>query len=149
MKKIFILIVSTFSLQFTIAQVSFNTGNVDFDADLNVINTNAKTDLGKFKTDLSVSYNVSVTEIDKLLNLGMVPGEVYLGLEIISIANRTINDLTTSYTKNKGKGWGVIAQELGIKPGSDEFHALKGKCKNKKDKGNGNGKSNGNGNGKK
>jgi hypothetical protein len=26
---------------------------------------------------------------------------------------------------NKGKGWGVIAKNLGIKPGSAEFHALK------------------------
>jgi hypothetical protein len=29
------------------------------------------------------------------------------------------------YKKNRGKGWGVIAKSLGIKPGSPEFHALK------------------------
>ncbi len=29
------------------------------------------------------------------------------------------------YQGNKGKGWGVIAKSLGIKPGSPEFHALK------------------------
>ena len=29
------------------------------------------------------------------------------------------------YRNNKGQGWGVIAKNLGIKPGSDEFHALK------------------------
>ncbi len=29
------------------------------------------------------------------------------------------------YQSGKGKGWGVIAKELGIKPGSREFHALK------------------------
>ena len=29
------------------------------------------------------------------------------------------------YTPNKKKGWGAIAKELGIKPGSAEFHALK------------------------
>ncbi|HEX9934232.1 MAG TPA: hypothetical protein VGB38_03460, partial [bacterium] len=29
------------------------------------------------------------------------------------------------YKSGKGKGWGVIAKSLGIKPGSDEFHALK------------------------
>jgi hypothetical protein len=29
------------------------------------------------------------------------------------------------YKQSKGKGWGVIAKELGIKPGSPEFHALK------------------------
>jgi hypothetical protein len=29
------------------------------------------------------------------------------------------------YKSGKGKGWGVIAKSLGIKPGSKEFHALK------------------------
>jgi hypothetical protein len=29
------------------------------------------------------------------------------------------------YQANRGKGWGVIAKSLGIKPGSREFHALK------------------------
>ena len=29
------------------------------------------------------------------------------------------------YKANKGRGWGVIAKKLGIKPGSKEFHELK------------------------
>jgi hypothetical protein len=29
------------------------------------------------------------------------------------------------YKAHKGQGWGVIAKNLGIKPGSKEFHALK------------------------
>jgi hypothetical protein len=29
------------------------------------------------------------------------------------------------YKTSKGKGWGVIAKSLGIKPGSAEFQALK------------------------
>ena len=29
------------------------------------------------------------------------------------------------YKSDKGKGWGVLAKSLGIKPGSQEFHALK------------------------
>jgi hypothetical protein len=30
------------------------------------------------------------------------------------------------YERDHGQGWGVIAKRLGIKPGSAEFHALKG-----------------------
>jgi hypothetical protein len=30
------------------------------------------------------------------------------------------------YEQNRGQGWGVIAQRMGIKPGSPAFHALKG-----------------------
>jgi len=29
------------------------------------------------------------------------------------------------YHYHAGKGWGAIARELGIKPGSSQFHALK------------------------
>jgi hypothetical protein len=29
------------------------------------------------------------------------------------------------YKSGKGRGWGVLAKSLGIKPGSKEFHALK------------------------
>jgi len=29
------------------------------------------------------------------------------------------------YDVNKDKGWGVMAKNLGIKPGSDAFHSLK------------------------
>ena len=29
------------------------------------------------------------------------------------------------YQSGKGRGWGELAKDLGIKPGSAEFHALK------------------------
>ena len=29
------------------------------------------------------------------------------------------------YNSGNGKGWGVLAENLGIKPGSKEFHASK------------------------
>jgi hypothetical protein len=55
-----------------------------------------------------------------------------------------------TYKRNKGKGWGVIAQRLGIKPGSAEFHRLKkgdfelaGGKAGGKGKGNGKGKGHG------
>lgn len=139
MKPIFISFLVTLILQSISAQISFNTGSVELDADLNIINTNAYNDLTKFKSDLSVSFNVSTATIDNMFSLKMVAGEIYLALEIASLVTKPIDDVIVVYKANKGKGWGVIAQEIGIKPGSDAFHALKGKCKNKKEKGNGKG----------
>jgi hypothetical protein len=146
MKRIFISFIMLASINVLSAQISFNTGNTELDADLNIINTDANKDLSKFKTDMNVSFGVSITTIDNMFQMGMAPGEVYLSLEIANTVNKPLNDVVTTYRLNKGKGWGVIAQEMGIKPGSDEFHALKGKCKNKKDHGNGNGNGRGNGN---
>lgn len=143
MKRLFILFAALMSLPFLSAQISFNTGSDELDADLNTINTNANLDLSAFKTDLSVSFGVSMPVIDNLFSQNMSAGEVYLALEISTVAGKPIDDVILVYQRNKGKGWGVIAQEMGIKPGSDEFHALKGKCKDKKDHGNGNGKGKG------
>ncbi len=145
MKHLFLFLLAVTLGSTTHAQIAFNTGSVEFDADLNIINTNANADISAFKSDMSISFGVSIGTVESMLSMNMVPGEVYLALEIGSVTRKPVEDVLVVYRTHKGKGWGVIAQELGIKPGSDEFHALKGKCKAKKDKGN---KGNGNGKGK-
>jgi transketolase len=42
-----------------------------------------------------------------------------------------VYDVYSCYNKNKGKGWGVIAKEMGIKPGSDQFKRLKSQMSQK------------------
>lgn len=135
------------------AQIAFNTGSAEMDANLNSINVDAQVNLPKFKADLSLSFGVPQSKIDYMLSINMQPAEVYLALEIANITHSDCDQVVEAYNKNKGKGWGVIAKEMGIKPGSAEFHALKDKTKGKKSKGNGKkegkGKSNGKGKGKK
>ena len=41
------------------------------------------------------------------------------------VASRPVEVVTKEYQAHKGLGWGVIAKNLGIKPGSKEFQALK------------------------
>jgi hypothetical protein len=41
------------------------------------------------------------------------------------MTNRPPDSVLRTYQTDKGRGWGVIAKSLGIKPGSTEFHALK------------------------
>lgn len=143
MKNLFVAFLTCISFTALQAQISFSTGDTDFDADLNIINTNANADLTAFKLDITATFGTTSAVVDNMLSINMVPGEIYLAFEIAKAVSKPIDDVLVVYKKNKGKGWGVIAKEMGIKPGSDEFHALKGKAKNKKDKGN-----NGNGNGK-
>ncbi len=144
MKKIFVLLLSTLSLGLS-AQIDFKTGDVELDADLNSINANAKTDLTAFKADLTASFGVSTKNVDYMLSINMEPAEIYFALEISVAVNKPIETVVDTYEANRDKGWGFIAQELGIKPGSPEFHALKGNSKTKKEKtsktNNGNGQS--------
>ena len=44
-----------------------------------------------------------------------------------SLSGKPVATVVDVYRKNKAKGWGFVAKELGIKPGSKEFKALKDK----------------------
>jgi hypothetical protein len=128
-------------------QVNFRTGSLKLDGDLNQINVEAKADFGKFKAEMGVTYNIAEARIDYYhAELRMEPAEIYFALEISNVTSRPIDDVVRVYTDNRGNGWGKIAQDLGIKPGSPAFHALKGKVKNKA--GNGTGKEKGQNKGK-
>jgi len=136
MKRITILLIALFLSILNYAQVPFNTGNSELDADLVKINADAKLDFGAFKTDLALTYNISDKKIDYLsVSVKMEPAEIYLTLEISKLSGRSIDDVIEIYEVHKDKGWGFIAKELGIKPGSPEFHGLKEQTKNQGAKG--------------
>jgi hypothetical protein len=141
MKNLFLFLFA-FNFYLVSAQtISFNTGNVQFDSDLNIINTQARNDVSSFRRDMKLSYNVSEKKLDHMsVNLHMSFGEIYLSLEISRIAKVSLDEVLNVYKKHKSKGWGVIAKQLGIKPGSAQFHQLKNNASSKKGKGQGQGK---------
>jgi hypothetical protein len=147
MKIIFTLLFSLF-IYFVSAQVSFQTGSAQLDTDLNVINTRANLDFGAFKAGLVLDYNIAENRIDFMrTSLKMASAEIYLALEISRLSRRSVDHIIAIYRENKHRGWGYIAKQAGIKPGSSEFHQLKNNASTKKDKGAGksNGKSQGKG----
>lgn len=142
---------------------SYNSGDTELDASLKIVNTDANKDLSAFKLNLTKTFSVGLPEVEACFKVGMNAGDAFMAFQVANIVRRPIGDVITVYSKSKSKGWGAMAKELGIKPGSAEFHALKGKAKEKskgsgkpkstsggngKSKGN-SGKSNGKGNGKK
>ena len=52
-------------------------------------------------------------------------GDLYVALELSRISGKPLDAVSTAYKSNKSKGWGFIAQSMGIKPGSQEFKLLK------------------------
>lgn len=135
MRKLVAILSLIFLCFASYAQISFKTGDSELDIDLARINTNAKGDFSAFKTDLTLSYNVSEKKIDYLqLSIKMEPAEIYLTLELSKISKKSIDDVVEIYNAHKEKGWGFIAKQLGIKPGSAEFHSLKGSTKSKGNK---------------
>lgn len=63
--------------------------------------------------------------VDLLETRRWAPGDVYYACALASVIGRPCRHVVDRYEANRGEGWGVVAQELGIKPGSPEFHRLK------------------------
>ncbi|MGV3631430.1 MAG: hypothetical protein ACO1O6_09490 [Bacteroidota bacterium] len=114
--------------------ISFNTGDKSLDVYLNDINVQAKADLTLFNKNLTAEFSISNTKITEYSKI-MQPAEIYYSLQIAIIIGKPVETVVTTYKTHKGKGWGVIAKELGIKPGSAEFHKLKDAAKGKSAKG--------------
>lgn len=112
---------------------SANSGDAELDVSLSNLNTQAKLDLSVFKKDMSVSFGVTDGKLDKLL-VTMQPADIFMSLQIGKLVSKPVDDVVKSFEINKKKGWGAIAKEMGIKPGSKEFHELKGKAKAKSGK---------------
>jgi hypothetical protein len=131
----------TFLCLVSLRGIAQNTGDTELDKQLATISTNAKADWTAFKNDVAKTYTTTVAKIDKLIALGMSGGDIIMAHEVASVAKKPVDDVVESYKKNKSKGWGAIAKEMGIKPGSDAFHKLKGNCKSKAEKGKSKGNS--------
>ena len=141
--KLLLSIVLIVAGSYANGQINFRTGDTNLDAELNVSNTEAERDLPLFKKNLTLEFGVTAPKIESLLKI-MQPAEALLAIRISVVAKKSLDLVMQIYKVDKDKGWGYIAKQLGIKPGSPEFHALKGKKKTvAKPKG-----SNGNGNAK-
>lgn len=154
--KLFLLLIALSCSIFLSAQISFNprTGDNELDGILKDINNNAKSNLDFFAKDVATKFSIAKASIDKVIKI-MPPGDIFMAAQIAFILGKPFDVVVKSYNVNKDKGWGVIAKEMGIKPGSPEFHNMKKALKtngNSKNKGNadpGNGNKNANGNSKK
>jgi len=96
-----------------------------FEDFLNDVDVRASADLGSFKADLRITFGVSDGKIEGMFEVISKPSDVYMCLRVGEVAKQPIDRVVEEYKQHQGQGWGVIAKNLGIKPGSDEFHALK------------------------
>ncbi len=139
MKKLYFLFLFIATVSSVYAQ--YNTGDIQLNASLSLIDDDAKLNFTLFKSDISATYSVSTAKIDSWsVQFGMRAGDIYIALEIAKLTQKPADEVVKVYQANKTKGWGAISKELGIKPGSPEFHALKDGADTRTKKGKGKGK---------
>jgi hypothetical protein len=106
--------------------LSATTGDKDFDLTLRSINTEAQQSLPSFYASMDLNYGTRAADIDALLyRYRLSPADAYMVIRFSVLIGKPIDYVMVRYHKHRKKGWGVIARELGIKPGSPEFHRLK------------------------
>jgi len=96
----------------------------DFDWTRN-LNIQAQADPSGFRARLATRFKIGDVQVDAVLSNIDDPADAYLVMRLGEMSGRSVDYVVEKYRHNKRKGWGALAKSLGIKPGSEEFHALK------------------------
>ncbi len=95
------------------------------DAFLSDVNIEARADLPGFSVKLSTQFGVPVPQVQAIVQAVHEPADAFMVFQLGQMSGKAPERVMAVYGPNRGRGWGVIAKQLGIKPGSPEFHALK------------------------
>ncbi|MDD2673098.1 MAG: hypothetical protein PHW43_11905 [Syntrophales bacterium] len=135
-----------FSAVLLLASSQAMAGDFDWMRDFNA---QASLDPSGFRARIATRFHVGDAQISAVMSNIKEPAGIYMAFRLGEMSRRPVSRVVEVYEQNKGKGWGVLAKRLGIKPGSAEFHALKrGHDLDGYEQGNGKGKDKHKGKGK-
>ena len=96
----------------------------DFDW-LEKLSIEARADGSGIKTKLAARFNLGGAKVNAVLSNVNGVDDAYMVMRLGEMSGHDTDYVLQQYKANKGKGWGVIARRVGIKPGSREFQNLK------------------------
>lgn len=106
------------------------TGDAEWDAILAELNAVVGSERANCARDIDLRYGVPAGTSARLMKRpGFSVGDACMALKLSIFSHRPLDDIVNLYEADRGKGWGVVAKSLGIKPGSKEFHELKNDSK--------------------
>ena len=88
-------------------------------------NIRAEADPSGFRARIEARFLFGDVAIRTVFSNIERPSDAYIVLRLGEISGLPIDHIVTQYKSGNGKGWGVLAKDLGIKPGSLNFHVLK------------------------
>ena len=95
------------------------------DTFLDNINVQAAGDRHGAIASIGSHFGVPYSDVELIMGTTGSLADAFMVLQIGRWTGLSRDRILGVYGKRKGQGWGVMAKELGIKPGSAEFHALK------------------------
>jgi hypothetical protein len=120
MKKIVLML----SLTASLAGMS-PVAHADLNSFLMSVNNQALSDIRNFNDRLSRQFGIPVPDVDMIVRSVPNPADAFMVLQLGQMAHMEPQLVLRQYQRSQGQGWGRLAQDLGIRPGSPEFHALK------------------------
>jgi len=100
-------------------------GSGGLDEFLRNLSIEARADPEGFSATLRSQFHVSGAQVEVVLGSVRDPADAFMILQLGQMSRQPTETVMSVYQTHAKKGWGAMAQELGIKPGSAEFHALK------------------------
>lgn len=109
-----------------LAQFAFCTQSHAGDFEwLRNLSIQAQADPSGFVARLSTRFHIGDAKVEAVIdNIGS-RADAYMVLRLAEMSHRPISVVSETYRRHRHQGWGVIAKQLGIKPGSRAFHNLK------------------------
>jgi len=118
LQKIFFVI----SMLLLLVPATARAADFDWIRDFNI---RADADPLEFRARLAARFNIGGLKVNAVISNVETRADAYMVLRLGEISKHPTDYVIEKYKANKGKGWGVLAKSLGIKPGSKEFQALK------------------------
>ncbi len=115
-------IMMTGLIVFLFASSAALAGDFDWLHDLNI---RAEADPSGFRAQLATRFKIGNTEINTVISNVEKPADAYMVFRLGEMSHQPTDYVVKQYRSDRGRGWGVLAKSLGIKPGSKEFRALK------------------------
>ncbi|MDX9826796.1 MAG: hypothetical protein RBT73_03535 [Spirochaetia bacterium] len=81
---------------------------------------------------LQTTFRIELQVLEGYVAQGYSPGQLWLALEIARERTMGLDEALVLAEGSDGHGWGLLAQKLGIDPGSAEFHGLKARWTERK-----------------
>lgn len=95
------------------------------DTFLDNINVQAAADRHGAVAGIGSHFGVPFSDVELIMGTTGSLSDAFMILQFGRWTGLSRDRIMSVYGSRKGQGWGVIAKELGIKPGSAQFHALK------------------------
>jgi hypothetical protein len=112
-----------FALALTLAALPVPAGTLD--EMLSNLNVQAQADRNGFAARIASQFHIGDANVRMVLGSVQEPADAFMVYQLGQLAQRPPEEVLRVYQRRGRKGWGELAKELGIKPGSREFHALK------------------------